>query len=46
MNYDILGIGGPILDQLLKVSEEYLETVPGEKGGMEPVDFETIEKKL
>lgn len=44
MGYDILGIGGPILDQILSVSEEYLKTLPGEKGGMEPIDFDTLEK--
>lgn len=44
MTYDILGIGGPVLDQLLPVSEEYLSTIPGEKGGMEPVDFVTLEQ--
>ena len=44
MNYDILGIGGPILDQILMVSDSYLKTIPGDKGGMVPVDFETLEK--
>lgn len=44
MTYDILGIGGPILDQILKVSDSYLRQVPGEKGGMLPIDFETLEK--
>lgn len=40
---EILGIGGPILDQLLQVSEEYLsQSVPGEKGGMEPVSEEQM----
>src|ERR1700722_19791548 len=41
--YDILGIGGPILDQILRVSDRYLETIPGAKGGMEPIDLETLE---
>jgi len=44
MKYEIIGIGGPILDQLLRVTDAYLETVPGEKGGMEPVTFEQLEK--
>lgn len=44
MSYDILGIGGPILDQILRVSETYLQEVPGKKGGMEPINFETLEK--
>lgn len=44
MNYEILGIGGPILDQLLSVSEAYLASLAGDKGGMLPIDFETLEK--
>jgi sugar/nucleoside kinase (ribokinase family) len=42
--YDILGIGGPILDQILRVSDAYLSTIFGKKGGMLPVDLETLEK--
>lgn len=44
MTYDILGIGGVIFDQILPVTEEYLSTIPGQKGGMEPVDYPTLEK--
>lgn len=44
MNYDILGIGGPILDLILHVSDDFLGSVPGEKGGMEPIDFESLQK--
>lgn len=43
MSYEILGIGGPILDQLLSVSEAFLATVSGDKGGMIPISFETLE---
>lgn len=42
--YSVLGIGGPILDQILPVTEEYLATIPGEKAGMEPVDYHTLQK--
>jgi len=40
---DVLGIGGPLLDELIQVSYEYLDSIPGEKGGMEPVDYETLQ---
>ncbi len=43
MKYEIIGIGGPILDQLVRVTDAYLETVPGEKGGMEPVAYDQLE---
>ena len=42
--YDVLGIGNPIMDQILPVSEEYLSTISGAKGGMEPVDYESFLK--
>ncbi len=44
MKYEIIGIGGPILDQLLKVSDTYLEAVPGEKGGMEPISYDQLQE--
>lgn len=44
MTYEIIGIGGPILDQLVRVTDAYLETIPGKKGGMEPVSSEILEK--
>lgn len=43
MTRKIIGIGGAILDQLLPVSEAYLATIPGEKGGMEPIDFASLQ---
>lgn len=42
--YQILGVGAPIVDQILLVSEEYLKTIPGLKGGMEVVDYPTLTK--
>ena len=42
--YDVLGIGAPIIDCILPVTEGYLTTIPGEKGGMEPIDHETLER--
>lgn len=41
--YDILGIGGPILDQILQIPEDYLQHVPGKKGGMEPVSLQLMD---
>ncbi len=42
MKYEIIGIGGPILDQLLPVPDDFLENVPGKKGGMEPISYEGL----
>jgi sugar/nucleoside kinase (ribokinase family) len=41
--YDILGIGSPILDYILYVDEAFLDQIPGKKGGMEPIDYETLQ---
>lgn len=41
--YSVIGIGGPILDQVLQIDEAYLSQVPGKKAGMEPIDYETLE---
>ncbi len=43
---DVLGIGAPLVDQIFHVSEERLAKMPGNKGGMEPVDFPTFTKLL
>ncbi len=40
--HHILGIGTPLLDHLLPVSEVYLNTLPGKKHGMEPVDYPSL----
>lgn len=40
--YEILGIGNPIVDQILPVPQEYLSTIPGVKGGMEPIDYKML----
>lgn len=45
--YTVLGIGGPILDIILKISEDYLsEAVPGTKGGMQAISADTMETLL
>ena len=40
----IIGIGSPLIDSLMHVSESFLLEVSGQKGGMELVDFEHIEE--
>lgn len=40
--YDILGIGSPFIDHIIRVPEVFLEQVPGAKGGMVVVDFKTL----
>ena len=39
---EVLGIGSAIIDQILPVSEEYLETIPGEKWGSELIDHREL----
>lgn len=39
---DVLGVGAPIVDHILYVSEEHMALLPGKKGGMELVDFQTF----
>lgn len=38
----VLGIGGPIMDSLLRVSEEFITTLPGRRHGMQPIDYPTM----
>ena len=40
--YKILGLGTPVIDHILRVSQSYLDELPGKKGGMLPVDIETF----
>jgi len=44
--YEILGIGSPIVDYIIPIDEEDLRQLPGKKGGMEPVDFDTLQDLL
>lgn len=39
---EVLGIGAPIIDYIIVVKEDFLAQVPGEKGGMVLVDYETL----
>ena len=40
----IIGVGSPLIDSLMTVTDSFLSTVPGEKGGMELVEFEHIDE--
>lgn len=41
-HYEILGIGTPVVDQVILVSEEFIAKIPGMKGGALPVDYNTL----
>jgi sugar/nucleoside kinase (ribokinase family) len=43
---DLVGVGSPIVDTLVRVDESFLASVPGEKGGMVLVEAETIAEIL
>lgn len=43
---EVLGIGSPLIDHIIPVSDEYLKSIPGSKGGMEGVDYPTFQKIL
>lgn len=45
-SFEILGIGAPCLDYILKVNQNFLDSIPGPKEGMQPVDYETFLKIL
>lgn len=44
MNYEVLGIGNPLVDYIIHVDENYLASLSGFKGGMEIVDHQTMQK--
>ena len=46
MQLKITGVGSPIMDLLAHVSDEFVSTYAGEKGGMELVDGEFMAKLL
>ena len=39
----VIGIGSPLIDSLMHISEAFLLDVPGDKGGMELVEIDHIE---
>ena len=42
MPYEVLGIGAPNLDHILKVSSDFLKTLPGPKEGMQYINYEDV----
>lgn len=43
-NYKVLGIGAPIIDLVLDVSDEYVQKLEGAKGGMMVVDHDHLQR--
>jgi len=39
---EVLGVGAPIIDIIVEVSEEFVVSLPGRKGGMIPIDEKTL----
>lgn len=39
---EILGLGAACVDLLIPVTDSFLKKVPGQKGGSQPIDFETL----
>ncbi len=44
MNYDVLGLGGLIIDHILLASSQFLEEIQIEKGGWRSVDYKTLQE--
>lgn len=41
-HYEVLGIGSPIIDHVIQISEEYLKAIHAVKGSMKAVDYNTF----
>lgn len=44
--YQLVGVGSPVVDLLARVSDDYLASIMGKKGGMELIDAKAIEQIL
>lgn len=44
--YEILGIGSACIDLLVHTTDDFLQQLPGNKGGAEPIKWEALEKIL
>lgn len=44
MAHDVLGIGSPFVDHIIEITDAYLARLAGEKGGMSPVDYNTLHR--
>ena len=38
----VIGVGSPVVDLLAHVTDEFIDSIPGEKGGMELVDSKSL----
>lgn len=45
-NYEILGLGSPLIDHVVHVDEAFLETIQAAKGSMKSVDSRTFRRLL
>lgn len=43
-SYDVVGIGAPFIDYIIDVSDEFLQQLAGDKGGMIAVDYPAFRK--
>ena len=43
---NIVGVGSPIIDHILHVDDRFMDTIPGKRGGMVPIDYEFFEEIL
>lgn len=41
-SYDVLGVGSSIIDLIIPVDDAFLKKIPGEKGGVLQIDFESM----
>ncbi len=44
--YDIIGIGAPVVDHIIRVEEEYVQSLEGGKGGMVIINYHTLSEIL
>ncbi len=44
--FKLIGVGSPVVDSLAHVSDSFIESISGEKGGMELVDSQALAKLL
>lgn len=44
--YDIIGIGAPVVDHIIRVEEKYVQSLEGGKGGMVLINYHTLSKVL
>ncbi len=43
---EVLGFGAPIIDLILRVSPDFLDSIPGERGGMEPIEYGEMQEMV